>query len=244
MIQIRIIGEHPRRIRRHHQISLGRNHGVAREGEVDAGGEPPSSEVHAVGALVVELHEFIVIVSGYGAVHDLIDDDVMHTNGVVGGCRRASPQWMELFRPVRIATCRDAGCLSLETDRIQHPRTIGAAEVDGFAAGTQTEIERVLVEHHKPARRNARARRNDKLVRARIIRERAAGEVHRLIRVVIQLDEIHVGQLGIGEELVDHHRSLRSGGLRIKLPGRATDLVADTPRIRIALTVGRTGQHE
>ena len=52
-VQVRVIGQHPRRIARHHEVAVRLDDGVGREGKSDARDKLPPGQVHRVAAAVV-----------------------------------------------------------------------------------------------------------------------------------------------------------------------------------------------
>ena len=84
-------------------------------------------------------------------------------------------------------------------------------------------------------RLNERVGGNDKPVGGRVVGQDAARKVHRLRAVVEQLDEIHVGRVGVGQKLVDDNGAIGTRSGRFRPAGRTAHELARRPRLRVAL---------
>ena len=83
------------------------------------------------------------------------------------------------------------------------------AEQNRFALGAEREAELGFVVNYEAARRQNRHGRDDKLVRIGVIAQEAAGDVQRLRAVVVKLDEIQLGRVGMRQKFVDDYRAQR-----------------------------------
>lgn len=145
---------------------------------------------------------------------------------------------------VRNAARRDPILLRPEAHRVQDTGLRRVSEIDCFTIRAQGEVEVRLHEVHETPGRNQRAGRNHEPVRGRIIGQHGAAEIERLVAVVVQLDEIQFGIVGVSENLVDDDRIERIGAARFARPGRTADQIAGAPRGRIAFTERRPDHDE
>ena len=186
----------------------------------------------------------VVIIERNRIVHDLIDDDVAHANGGVGGAGRLGGQPVELVAAIREAARRDPVLLAGKAHGIQDAGLGRVLEVDRLTDRAQPEVHVGLAVESETARRQDCAGRNHELVGGRIIREDAAGDVGRLRTVVVQLDVVVVRRIGVGEEFIDDHVAQRVGRDWVQATGRAADGIARGPSKRVVLAVGRPGQDQ
>jgi hypothetical protein len=95
-----------------------------------------------------------------------------------------------------------------------------------------------LGEDDEPAGGDRRVGEDREMIRGGGIGKEAAGNVDWLIGVIVELDIIHEGQVGVGQEFVDYD-VMQSGDTGcIVPPGRSAERRTDRPRFRIFLAVG------
>src|ERR1017187_804128 len=110
---------------------------------------------------------------------------------------------MESRRAVRHATKRNAILLRFKTHGVQNACAGGIAEINRLARCVERKAELRLVVGQKTARRNDRARRQDEFVHLRIVAQRTAGNVERLIAVIVKFDEIKKRWITVREKFID-----------------------------------------
>jgi hypothetical protein len=67
-----------------------------------------------------------------------------------------------------------------------------------------------LAAKHKSARGNNGSGRNNEFVRGRVVGQDAAGNVNAARAVVVKLDVVVIGRIGVREKLVDDHVAQRA----------------------------------
>ena len=134
--------------------------------------------------------------------------------------------------------------LRAKLHHVQQPRAIRVPQINRLPARTQREAKLILIKHHKPARRNRRAIRDHKLVRRRVVRENAAGEIVRRVAVIVEFDAVQQRQIGVREDFVDEDVSQWIIRVSLVQPRRAARMIADAPCCRIVLAILRTRQHQ
>ena len=93
---------------------------------------------------------------------------------------------------------------SSESDGVDHA-AIRLFEQDIFTARRESKAELGFVIDKEAAGLDHRVSRHKKLVRGRIIGEKAAADVHGRIAVIIEFDEIELRRIGVRQEFIDQH---------------------------------------
>src|SRR5439155_15791541 len=101
--QGRVVGQQMGGILGHDQVSVGPQHGVGREGKINAVAKFPAAQVHRGGSRVIKLDVFVVVVAGNRRIHDFVDDHLADPDVAVGRAGGAGLQPVEFVRAVGIA---------------------------------------------------------------------------------------------------------------------------------------------
>ena len=244
-VEIGVIGKQIGRVLSHHHVAIGTNERVGRKRVRHSCRELPAGQIDRIGPLVVKFDVLIVVVAADRVIHQFVDHNVADHNRAVVRPRRVGRERVKIVRPVRPAPIRNPVGLRPKLHRVQNPAAVGLDEVERFALAVEREAQLRLGERHKTGRPHHRARWNDKLIGRRIIGQNTTRNVHAGGAVIVKFDELRHGRiLAMRQNLIDHHAPQRAGGEGVPPARRAARLVADVPRPRIALAVGRVGQHD
>ena len=233
----RIACHDPERARRHVLRERVRGEGVA-----DTGDKFVTRQIRRRRAAVVNLHILVVVVAGDRVEHDLVDDDrVAHGHGVravagVGG------HAVDERPAVRVAALRYVVRRAAKIHDVNDARLVGVPKQDRLTAREQLEAELVLIPTQETTRRNDRAVGNAELVRARIVAQPRARQIHRVVAVIVEFNPVQ--GVAVVLKFVDEKRGdgFRSG--RFRPAGRAAHHIALRPRLIIILAPRRTHQRE
>lgn len=151
----------------------------------------------------MDLDEFVAVIAGDRGVHDLVDHDVGDAERDVLRGQGYRLQSAPFGRAIRKTSARNTVLLGAEAHGIQHAGLIRAEEEHGLARGVESEAHPRLVHGQEASRRQDRAVRDAIAVGPRVVRENASAQVDRLVAVVVELDEIELGKIRVGEDLVD-----------------------------------------
>src|SRR5207245_594850 len=123
---------------------------------------------HRVGAFVVKLDEFVVVIFGNGTVHQFVDDNVVDDNRAIGGARSRGRQRIELRVSIGESPEGNVARLGLIFDGIDDASAVGIDQQNGFPLRIERKAELHFSKVNKTAGGNSGTVRNPELVRGGI----------------------------------------------------------------------------
>ena len=240
--QVRVFGSQLNRILRHHQVAAWGQHHAAGKAEADAAGELPVAEINNRRTAVEEFHILVVVGTADRMVHQLVEHDVVRTPRGVGHARGRLIEPPNLRGTIRLPTRAHAIFLAAKSHGIQHPRSGGINQEQGFAGRAQPEAQLVLIKHQMPPGRDGSSRGNPESVGGNGIRQYTAGEVERGGVAVVEFHEVQLRIIGVREKFVDDHAGERLGFQDFRAAGTAPDPLTGGPRPGIRRAIAWTHQ--
>ena len=204
----------------------------------------PAREVHGIRAFVVKLDVLVVVVATNRVIHQFVDHHVADQHRRVTTAGSLGAQSVKIICAIRPAASGHAVLLRAKLHGVENARLTGVLQINLFTRCIQRETQIRHGESREAARRNDRAAWQHTFVRRQIIRQNAAGQIHRVRAVIVKFQIVVVRRIGVRQKFIDDHIAQRTRRERIHLTGRTADGVADVPRARIAFAVSRISQRE
>ena len=229
---------------------LGKNEELARpqpctgrEIERNPAAHPPARQVHRACAAMGEFHELVGAAPGR-VIEDLVDHHVFQSSRRIRGAGRGLRQPTPYVGSIRASSKGDAIFLGAKPKNVEDAPAVRRQQIDRLAGRREPESQGHLIPCHLGSTAQHRPGGNAKSMELDVVRQDAAGQVHRHGGAVVNLDKVGLGKVRMGEDLVQDDRVQGRGFHRFWPSRRAAADAARDPSHGVLLSAAWRCQHQ
>ena len=172
--------------------------------EINTAGEPPPAQVDGGRTPIQKLQILVVVEFTDGVVHQLVNHDLFRTPGGIGRARGGLTQATEGGGSIGLSSQAHTVFLRTKTHHIHDPESCGIQQVKRLACGAQSKSKLILVQDPITPGWNGKSIGKAKPVGQQAVGEITTGKVQLTAAAVVDLHEIQLRIIRVGQQLVDH----------------------------------------